>query len=65
VEVADAVGAVVGPGVPLGATGKGPARAAGGTDAERPELVERENTVSEVVQDVLDAVELGIALGVR
>ena len=45
-------------------TGRGPARPAGGTDAERSEPVKRENAVREVLQDVLDAVEFGTALWV-
>ncbi|KUL44640.1 hypothetical protein ADL28_39640 [Streptomyces violaceusniger] len=51
--------------MPFGVTGPGPGRAGGGADAERAELVEREEAVREAVQDVLDAVELGVALGVR
>ena len=64
-EVPDAAGAVVGRRVPFGATSNGPGRSGGGTDAERAELVERENAVLEAVKNVLDAVELGVALGVR
>ena len=37
----------------------------GGPDAERSELVERECPVREVMQHVLDAVELGVPVGVR
>jgi hypothetical protein len=43
----------------------GPARARGGPDPERAELVERKDPVREAVQDFLDTVELGVALGVR
>lgn len=46
-------------------SGRGPARTAGGPDSQRPELVEREDPVGEPVQDVLDPVELGVAVGVR
>jgi vancomycin aglycone glucosyltransferase len=42
----------------------GPARPGGGPDAERSELVEREHPVGEPLQDLLDSVELGVALGV-
>ena len=63
-EVTDAMGAVVGRGVPLGVSLLGPARPGGGADAERSELVERENAVGESLQHVLDAVELGVSLGV-
>jgi hypothetical protein len=65
VEVPDAVGAVIGRGQPVGTPLSGPARARGGSDAEQAELIEGEDPVREAVQDVLDAVELGVAVGVR
>jgi hypothetical protein len=40
------------------------ARAGGGPDAERPELVEREDAVGEALQDLLDAVEFDVAVGI-
>lgn len=58
------MGAVVGRRDPIGAALLGPAGSAGGADAQRAELVEGEYAVGEVVQDVLDPVELGVALGV-
>jgi hypothetical protein len=58
------VGAVVGGGQSVGAFARGPARACGGADAERAELVEGEDPVREVLQHVLDAVELGLAFGI-
>lgn len=63
-EVPDAVGAVVGRGVPLRVSLLGPGRPGGGADAEWAELVEGEDSVGEALQDVLDAVELDVALGV-
>jgi hypothetical protein len=65
VEVPDAVGAVVGGRHSVGLGLLGPAVAAGGPDAERAELVEREDTVREAVKDVFDPVKLGVTLGVR
>jgi hypothetical protein len=50
--------------MPLGPALLGPARPGGGPDAERPELIEREDTVRETLQHLLDAVQLGIALRV-
>lgn len=64
-EAADSVGAVVGRGMAFGAALLGPARPCGGADAERSELVECEDAVGAVVQDLFDAVELGVAVGVR
>ncbi|GLP64192.1 hypothetical protein TUSST3_08120 [Streptomyces sp. TUS-ST3] len=49
----------------LGVTSGSPARASGGPDTKRAELVEREHPVREAFQHVLYAVELGVALGVR
>lgn len=63
-DVGDAVGAVVGRREPDRAALLGPAVAGGGADAERSELVERERSDGEALQDVLDAVEFGVALGV-
>ncbi|GAA2611437.1 hypothetical protein GCM10010399_47860 [Dactylosporangium fulvum] len=57
--------AVVGGRQPVGTSLFGPARARGGPDAERAELVEREDPVREAVQDMLDAVEFGVTLGIR
>ncbi|KUL40111.1 hypothetical protein ADL12_14170 [Streptomyces regalis] len=51
--------------MPFGPALLGPACAGSGPDAERPEPVEREDAVGEAVQNLLDAVELGVALGVR
>ncbi len=51
--------------MPLGVTGLGPARTADGADAERTELVERKDPVREAVQDLLDPVQLCLAVGVR
>ncbi|WP_435056663.1 hypothetical protein [Streptomyces noursei] len=48
---------------PVGAALLHPARSGGGPDAQRAELVERKDAVGEVLQDVLDAVELDVALG--
>jgi hypothetical protein len=42
----------------------GPARARGGPDSERPEIVEGENPVGEAVQDLLDPVQLRLAVRV-
>ncbi|MGW5445286.1 hypothetical protein [Streptomyces asiaticus] len=42
-------------------TGEGSGRAGGGADAERAEIVEREDPVREAAQDVFDAVEPGVA----
>ncbi len=64
-EVADAVGAVVGRGVPLGVTDMDPAEAVGGADAERAKLIEREDAAGKAVHNVLDTVELGVALRIR
>lgn len=60
-EVSDSVGAVVGGGQPVGTSLFGPARPCCGPDPERAELVEGEDPVREAVQDVLDAVEFGVA----
>jgi hypothetical protein len=65
VEVQHAVSAVVGRQHPIGPGLFGPAAAAGGPDSQWAELIEREDAIREAVQDVLDAVELGVALGVR
>ncbi|BBC29443.1 hypothetical protein SGFS_007370 [Streptomyces graminofaciens] len=59
------MGAVVGGGQPVGAFARGPARACGGADAERAELVESEDPVREAVEDFLDPVQLRLAFGVR
>ena len=64
-EVPDSVGAVVGGGQPVGTSLFGPAQARGGADAERAELVEREDPVRETVQHLLDPVQFGVTLGVR
>jgi len=48
----------------LGVTGGSPAGSGDGADAERPELVEREHAVREAFQHLLDAVQLGVTLGV-
>jgi hypothetical protein len=64
VEVGDAVGAVVGRRQPVGPALFGPAGACGGTYAQRAELLEGERAVREVLQDVFDPVEFGVALGV-
>ncbi|MBB4789748.1 hypothetical protein BJY54_000360 [Streptomyces nodosus] len=58
------MGAVVGRRQLAGATLLGPAGSCGGPDAQRAELVEGECAVREVLQDVLDPVELGVAVGV-
>jgi hypothetical protein len=50
---------------PVGTPLSGPARARGGPDPERAEFVERKDPVQEAAKDLLDAVELGVALGVR
>ncbi|WUW05715.1 hypothetical protein OG587_44530 [Streptosporangium sp. NBC_01469] len=42
----------------------GPARARGGPDPERAELVEGEHPVREAVKDLLDPVQLRLTLGV-
>jgi len=65
VEAPDPVGAVVRGGQPVGPALFGPARACGGPDSERAELVECEDPVREAVQHLLDPVEFGVALGVR
>jgi hypothetical protein len=39
-----------------------PARACGGTDSERPELVEGEDPVGQAVKDLLDPVQLHLAV---
>jgi len=65
VEVPDSVGAVGRSRDVIRGDRPEPSRSTGRTDAERPELVERERTVREAIQDVLDAVELGVAVGVR
>jgi hypothetical protein len=43
----------------------GPARACGGADAERAELVEGKDPAREAVEDFLDPVQLHLAFGVR
>nr|WP_157741417.1 hypothetical protein [Jiangella sp. DSM 45060] len=58
------MGVVIGRGHPIGLAFPGPARTAGWAETERAEFVEREGPVREVLQDVLDAVELGIPFGV-
>lgn len=64
-EVPNSVGAVVRGRQPDGPGLFGPARPAGGADAERAELVEREDPVREAIQDLLDPVQLCLAVGVR
>jgi hypothetical protein len=64
VEIGDAVGTVVGRRQPVGPATFGPAGSCGGPDAQRPELIEGERAVREVLQNVLDPVELGVAGGV-
>ncbi|GAA1625879.1 hypothetical protein GCM10009679_33670 [Saccharothrix algeriensis] len=51
--------------MPLRVSLRGPARTGGGSDPERPELVERVDPFRETVQDLLDPVELRVAVGVR
>jgi hypothetical protein len=49
---------------PVGTFPFGPARACGGTDPERVELVEGEYPVREAVKDLLDPVQLRLSVGV-
>lgn len=58
------MGAVVGRRDPVGAALLGPGCSPGGTDAQRAELVKSEYAVGEVLQEVLDPVEPGVALGI-
>src|SRR5699024_8050105 len=44
--------------------GRGPTGAAGGADTQRSELVEGEGPVGKVGGDVLDPLQLGVAVGV-
>jgi hypothetical protein len=64
VEVGHAVGPLVGRGQTVGSFPLGPVGPRGRADAERTELADRERAVWETVQDVLNAVEFGVALGV-
>ncbi|SNS03985.1 hypothetical protein SAMN05216276_100323 [Streptosporangium subroseum] len=48
--------------VPLGVAGSGPARPFNGADTERAELVEGEDPIREAVQDLLDPIQLGVAI---
>ncbi|GHD07399.1 hypothetical protein GCM10010313_26530 [Streptomyces violarus] len=57
------MGAVGGGRQPVGMVAFGPARTSGGPDSERAELVEGEDPVGEVVQDLLDPVQLRLAVG--
>ncbi|GFE20633.1 hypothetical protein Sliba_10860 [Streptomyces nigrescens] len=59
------MGAVVGGRHPVGVFPFGPARACGGPDPEWAELVEREDPVGETIQDVLDPVQLRLAVRSR
>jgi hypothetical protein len=63
VEVGDAVGAAVGRRKAVGLALLAPAGTCSGADAQGSELVEGQDPVWEVLQHVLDAVELGVALG--
>jgi hypothetical protein len=64
VEVGDAVGAAVGRRIAVGLALLAPAGTCSGADAQGSELVEGQDPVREVLQHVLDAVELGVALGI-
>lgn len=59
------MGAVVGRRQAVGLALFRPAGACGRPDAQGPELVEGEDPVREVLQDVLDTVELGVAVWAR
>ena len=60
VEVPDAVVAVVGRRQPVRVLLAGPAGAVTGPDAQRPELVEREDTIGKPGDHLLDPVQLGV-----
>ena len=64
VEVADAVGAVVGRGQPGRAGLRCPSGAVAGSDRQRPELVEGEAPGREPADDLLDPVQLSVLVGV-
>ena len=59
-EIADAVGAVVGRAQPGGAFARRPAHAVAGPDGQRPELVKGEAPVRVTAGHVLDPVQLGV-----
>ena len=63
-EVADAVGAMVGRAQPGGPLARRPAHAVAGPDRQRPELVEGEAAVRVMAGHVLDPVQLGVLVRV-
>src|SRR5262249_59008641 len=65
VEVADAVGAVIGGRQPGGPFLPGPRGAVAGPDRQRPELVKREAPAREMRRHILDPVQLGLPAPAR
>lgn len=64
VEVADAAGAVAGGRQPVRLLLPGPGGAVTGADRQRAELVEGETAIQEIPGHVLNAVDLGVLVGI-
>jgi hypothetical protein len=65
VEVSDTVSAAICRRDPIGFAVLSPAGPTGGKDTQWPGLLERERAVGDLLQSFLDAVELGVSLGIE